>query len=591
MVFETLTSAGANVRWLNSFIDAKSSDKIGLASLEALTFLRKDIDQIGTDLGWPNFYSALAPILHRLISVLAYKAEIIRRWTQSLDGAKHVVGQTNLSPPVNGSVSVGRFDTLYAVIAAGLCIRSINVVETLPEETRTLLADVERLTIYDRMLSIADFSQSQVLYRALRFLFSGKIIGPRRNGPRILILRENEVIREMLAPLWISSSSLELIQPPIFMRIDTNPPSCIPDAERVFEALRHSGNVCDIDAPWKTVASIVSKRIHAASIHWRGISDAASTVTANWANTGRSTVLLSNALSGLPAHALTSHARTAGIPVVLAEHGVSAGLSKMHLPLRPIGEAAHCDRYLVCTENTARFFESDKMFTESHIKTIGLARQTRRIPLRMLQRFLARRKFGAKASERVVLYLGRAVQNNMRILPYSQEDDELYLTEKKIAWEILPRIKGIGIVKLYPTRRYLDPSPMTRSIQPPNQVKIIQWGDFRFLRAGADIIILESPLSTLGWAVATGKPIFYLAQPRFPLMPEVRDAMAQAFFYFDLSDSGWENRLIKALSMDDIDIAKAWDAKALKRCSFLDKFVFGPKDAGRNGAREVIDLA
>jgi hypothetical protein len=152
-------------------------------------------------------------------------------------------------------------------------------------------------------------------------------------------------------------------------------------------------------------------------------------------------------------------------------------------------------------------------------------------------------------------------------------------------------VRGIPVIKLYSTRRYRDPDPMAVGFAAPAPVKTLKAGDFRFLRAGVDVIILESPLSTLGWVMGTGKPVFYLAHPSLPLLPDAEARMMEALFFYDLSKTDWPERLVASLNRPDGEILAEWSAKAAARSQFLESYVFGPQNAGQNGATEVLAAA
>ena len=592
MVIEDLTSQGIPVHWLNRSLDTDLPDQIGHACLAAVDELREHLRKTGADIGWNDLDVAIAfPLLH-LLSALAYKAAVLQAWEAATDGELRAVGHRDMTPGSNGNIGVDRFDTLFAILATRLPKTSVQVIEVAEGARKDLLLDVERLTAYDRLLSLADLSFGQLAYRFLRFVRKGKQTSLKSGGPRVMIMRDNETVREIIPALWAKGASVEMVSP----RAPKSGPGevldHVPPQDIIRKILEKAGQNHGVDLPWDVIADLVAERLQQASRHWKAISETADKTATGWINgSDRPAAILSNAISGLSAQATASHDRAMGLPVVVSEHGVSAGLSYLHEPTRPFGEPAHGDRYLVCSDKASQFYEAEETVAAGSVTPIGLAAQTRGVPLRPIQRYLARKRFGAKFGQRVVLYLGRSVQNNMRFLPYSQEDDELYLTEKAIGHEILPKVRGLGVMKLYPTRRYLDPTPLGHRFESPTPVKTVQWGDFRFLRAGADIIILESPMSTLGWVMGTGKPICYLSQPKFPLLPDAKAAMEKAFFFFDLSDDRWKEKLVETLNLPDADIAQRWNAMKSARQAFLADYVFGPENPGRNGAQAVIDIA
>lgn len=67
--------------------------------------------------------------------------------------------------------------------------------------------------------------------------------------------------------------------------------------------------------------------------------------------------------------------------------------------------------------------------------------------------------------------------------------------------------------------------------------------------------------------------------------------MRESLFFFDLAGKDWPERLVESLNRSDSQIAADWAAMAPARARFLDEYVFGPENAGRNGAEAVIAAA
>ena len=95
--------------------------------------------------------------------------------------------------------------------------------------------------------------------------------------------------------------------------------------------------------------------------------------------------------------------------------------------------------------------------------------------------------------------------------PYSENDTQFVQKTKDIIEHFGKDFPGSKyILKMYPTVRYLETYEFGNYLKQNKNLQIIKNLDFRFIRAAADVLLITSWQSTLGWALGTEKPcIFY----------------------------------------------------------------------------------
>lgn len=587
MLVERLSAAGESVQWADAVLPAGCAQSIGEACLATVIEAEPAIAPIAAALAWPQLAPMTCLSLFQLLAVLSFKRAVVEGFARG-PGRRLVAGRTGLTPVSGGLLQPGRFDELFAALSEGCGAELIHVADG--GEAAGRIVDVNKTSSWDRLLSILDVSPGQVTYRALRYLMRNRRIGFSLSGPRIFVARDNEVIREILPRIVTRGGSIEHLPNAAKSEPGTPEPGVVgPDVLGAALA-RHLARLgVEIDA--RPVAAMAAERLGAASRWWRPIRGAAERSAEAIFAPGLPAAILTNSVNTLSLSALIAAAGKRGVRSVVAEHGVSAGLSSFHEALRRWSEPCLADVYLACSEGTAEFFHAEPALRQKEIVAIGLSRQMRRTPLRLVQRLAARARLGARVGQRVVLYVPRFVQNNMRKGLFWSEDRQLHGIQRAMVDKVLPRVRGVAAIKLYSTQRYVDGDPFWEGFAAAPPVRTLKTGDFRFLRAGCDVIILESPLSTLGWAFGAGKPIVYLADPATPVLPEIRRALEESVIVIDLAAPDWPERLLASVNRPSREIRAEWHAKAAARAAFLELHVFGPKDPGRRGADVVVAMA
>ncbi len=589
-LYEVLKRDGAKVSRLQDGLPSGAPDEIGYAAVRAVKMLEPDLQAVGRELGNVAAMEGTPVTLQRILAGLLYKKALFDVWRSHSSDRQVVVGNTTLTPIQTPDVTIDRFDTLFAVFAARGGANGPEFLDFAGSvDRKALLAEIDRPHWIDRLISLADLSPGQLIFRAIKPLYRGRPIN-KGGRTRVTVFYPNEIIREMLPELLRVGAQISFHSPRKSKPRTGEIPSALPSAQRIGAVLEESLKGLNYVTAGP-VSEIVAERIRDAARFWRdAVEDMdreAERVVTNLAPE----IVLSNSIGGFTGSALVAGLQRRNVKIVLAEHGVSAGLTGMHEGIRALAEPRGADAYLVCSENAAQFFRKGGELGATVMAPIGLSKQTRTVPVAKLQRSLVRRRFNVPRNRRFIMYVTTPFQNTMRMIPHSPEDTEIHDVSSTVANRVLPHVDGIPLVKLYATRRHIDPDPLNDAFPPPPSVQVCKTGDFRYMRAAADVIVVDLPLSTLGWAIGTGKPLIFLLLPRWKLLPGVETALESSIFLIRTDRAGWSDQLKDMLNWDGAALKTAWDEKRSAREVFLDQYIFGPKNAGRNGAEFIARFA
>ena len=590
-VHELLSRENVRVEWLQDGLLPDAPEQIGYAAVRAVDLLQPVLKAIGEELRMPAAIVSISITLQRTIAALLYKKALLDSWRLRTPGQHIVIGCSDLTPSSGPDVTLARFDTLFAVFAKREGEVWPQLLEMPPIiNLSRFYAEIDQGHWLDRVISFADLSRSQLTYRLFHRLCRNRPLGRKNRGPNVTVFFLNEVIREMLPELLRAGARISFHTPrrPKFRAGEA--PSALPSKGRLLEILKEATRELEY-LNVGPVADILAERLHDSSCFWRSAIEDMEKEANSIVSKIAPDIVLSNSTGGFLGECLVASLRQRNIKIVLAEHGVSAGLCGLHESVRPYGEPRGADAYLVCSKNTAEFFECEDVLRPTVMLPIGLPNQTRTVPVGRLQRFLVRRRFSVLPNQRLIIFVTSPFQNTMRLIPHTPEDPEIHEITRAVVHDVLPHVRGVPVVKLYPTRRHLDPDPLSGAFPPPASVNVCKAGDFRYMRAAADIIILDFPLSTLGWAFGSGKPIVFLYHPRWHLLPGIETALASALFLIRTDSSDWIEKLTGILNWDAETLKRTWDAKEDQRRHVLDRYIFGPENPAKSGAEFVVRLA
>lgn len=279
--------------------------------------------------------------------------------------------------------------------------------------------------------------------------------------------------------------------------------------------------------------------------------------------------------------ALAAECHLRGIKVISAQHGHSRGLSKKHSKNRlGIMEEVRSDILLSYDPASAEHAKRNP-YGRAMVASAGLPRSYRAKHKKVLE--------GVGLLDYMYISVGQRSVVGSHMLGFPS-DRAFFNFEQKVLEEVFSSEDRTVLYKNYPSdglsERYLGRG-YARS--KPN----VHYYDGELLvhqLAGhARALICMGPTSTLGWALASGRPVFYLLPPGGMLeLPDFLELLRAAVFVVDLNEDegSWEN-FRNTVYRDFDDILTEWNAKAPARDVFWSTYmcIDGEKGVRNTGKR------
>ncbi len=593
-VFEDLRLKKFPVVWIDEPFDSALVHQSGQIALAAVGSIAEQLLAVEWEMNWPRSRILVAMRVHPLMCTLVYKAKLLEQFLNSTVDQKVIVGTTSVAPLEPATLGIGRYDTLFAIFAARLDDSSVKIIEH-KADSGSLAQLSDRPTLMTRLVSFANLTPSLVIWRLWKVLGHPSLkLGLSRR--HIIIDGDSEALREMFPKLLSSGAKISYLRKYRSYRSRFNPGSPPPSidpaklGEAICRCLCNNGISRIADA----ASEIAVSRIVAFYGYLSEIQKSGDAVYEEAVVSPQDTLLLAGNAGSLVSHAAGARLVRKGGKTALSQHGASAGMSRYHGYFEHISEARTADYYLVNAPAAANLYNNavdPKGWSEQENASleIGLPKETREIPARTFQRALTRRWLGVPSAERVVMAVIGTYQNNMVYQPGMPNDRTAHEWYMTLANDVLPKVNGKPILKLYSTYRFVDPDPLEGLRKAPAPVVTIKDGDFRFMRAAADIVIFDSSLSTIGWAFGTGRPLVYLYNPAFQLFDETKIMLEDAVFFVDTSKTGWTEALLSILNQSADELVKRWDKKRQGRDRFIERFIATDKSP-HTSAAEVLDI-
>jgi len=313
-----------------------------------------------------------------------------------------------------------------------------------------------------------------------------------------------------------------------------------------------------------------------------------------FAGAGRRKALLTSGFYGPLAGQLHALCTARGVTLVDFEHGATTGLAHTSERRIAVSEATTCDALMVSSEAAAQSFSRAHRNGRPQIDIVGLADQTRRMFRRPVQRRWARRRLGLRGGECAVMHVSTLLYGgNIRPGDDSPIESFVFDTERRLLTEVYGRVGKTVLFKPYPAQRFLHHAEYDELFDLPANVRMIEWADFRYVRAAADMIVTTANSSTIGWCVGAGVPLIHLGSSSVHALVDdrLRARFAEAFLCIDLDRVDWPDRLGELLARDRGEIERDWDAKANPRRALVREAISGPTGStGRRAAAMVARL-
>jgi len=609
-LLEKLPMMKQQVVSLESFVSQKEINELGVFCIHlSLDLADLLVKCIGDHSLTPHVKVSFLYYLRRTLFPLIYKSVILNRWIGyvSEQGTKNVIIGVKKRLHNKKKVDFDRFDNLYAQI--GKCIdlsSDFDVVEIESgiddKDTRLRMMRVGR-SGREKLLSLVNANLPILVHRFWkRLLHSRKIKLPftKKNGISILIIDECELLEETFLFLLLGGGSVSKLKG---LNDEGWEKQCDIQRELSYDrladlfycCLNRYSNVKDwIKARMLNALAIlfhpmlIQKMNQVLNVvSWLEGNSAEMKMVKELARE-RSLCVVTSGISHVDRMVICGFLREMGVPVFTFEHGLTYGLSMMteywgdrdsmcvgsgRISYTPIAEKFHQK----CCNGVGKGVVS------------GMPKINERVRWKFIQKAIGNRILKFPDKRRTVVYIANLYFNNFIYSPGCCSDTWYHQFKRKVVFEILGESDYNCIIKLYPTFRYRDPDPFGRLITLPSNVKAVQFIEFRYLRAIGDIMICDSPQSTLGWVWSARVPVIYLDLPSNPLLPHVAKAFDDAIFRIDCSKLDWVEKARYLLTLPYGKLLSKWKEKETMRERVEKEYIIGPPgNAGMRAAKFIF---
>jgi len=278
--------------------------------------------------------------------------------------------------------------------------------------------------------------------------------------------------------------------------------------------------------------------------------------------------------------------------IINFEHGLTTGLSMRNKYFMNFSEATNCDYMFVANKLAKKDYESHITKNIGKIYDIGIPLQVQTIPYRFIQRFINRSSFNIKRNEICICHVSTLLLNgSMRYGPHTAIDHQVISFNKSIINNVYNKLKDKKVIfKDYPSKRFVF-QPTLKERSGSNNIIFEENGDWRYIRAAADVIVTMSPTSTLTWCIGANVPIVWINLPWAKLRHKwLNEKFKKAFFYFDATNVNWTNDLHNFLSLSKNEINTIWNEKKKERKILIKEYLYGSNNAAEKASNIIKEI-
>lgn len=308
----------------------------------------------------------------------------------------------------------------------------------------------------------------------------------------------------------------------------------------------------------------------------------------NFGSTNEKNFILTAGFYGPIASQVNFICKKYNIDLIGFEHGLSTGISHSHSIDYDSLESNMFDLFLVCNLAAKNEYKKAK---SNIISVIGEANQKTSINLKLLQRYIVKKRLNIKIKNNTIIHVsGMIFPGNLKGTIDSPNDHYAYKREKKLLTEVYNSVNKNVVYKTYPSNRMIYQPQYSDIYNLKENILIPEFMDFRYIRTLADIIVTDSNQSTLSWCLMKNIPLVYLkSNEAYRLLnKEVELLFEKSFFVIDIDILSWEKNLINLLNKPIDDLRIKWKKKYFYRKKLISNFLLGPKSiTGQNASSEI----
>ena len=162
----------------------------------------------------------------------------------------------------------------------------------------------------------------------------------------------------------------------------------------------------------------------------------------------------------------------------------------------------------------------------------------------------------------------------MGIQTLSWSDVKKADVEISIIENILSRIDDKCIYKAYPVESNLENELIENKVKKyKNLIYTDISYDLNIIKNHSDVLITSRATSTLGWCLASGKPVIFINyNDHYSVTDEFKVDALNSFFYFEFNEKNFNKKILNLLNKSIEEIISEWDLMKDKREILWEKY-------------------
>lgn len=417
------------------------------------------------------------------------------------------------------------------------------------------------------------------LYRS--FLKLWQYIPSSFSKKNILILNENELLKETVCHLMLRGFSAKIIKKPVGKRntISSKEKNSI---KKIIGSLLKK-RILSIAKPQalNPILKIFYKEIFKEIEDYKSTVNYWSSLIDKYKKRNSKLLFLTNYPKGGGIYSLAKVCDRKKVSFFSFQHGLSREILAAHDNYQVNFENNVTKQLFAFNKTSERISIKNPFNTGKHnVKSVGLPKD-----------FFLTRKIKTAFKPRPILFVSTALYAGyFQDRTFPQTDIEIAKREKKILEDVLNRVPHPVDYKPYPAIRYADPDPVLKIIPKLQNIHITgAHTDLRYLLHKYRIIITSRATSTISWCMMSEKPmVFVETGDGYALRKSVKEGFKKSLFYFEEKKRDFHKDILQFLSQPIEKIEKRWKEKESARIDLINNFFSTPQvGAGYRAANEI----
>jgi len=280
-------------------------------------------------------------------------------------------------------------------------------------------------------------------------------------------------------------------------------------------------------------------------------------------------IILANSLASPNLTALSKICNDMSIPVVTAQHGITAEINSLHSCFTPVYESNYSNLFFAYNVMSKKVSDSS-YYRKGDSFISGISSRHLRVKDNNIK--------PKNISNPSLVYVSNNLYTgNMNGVANWLTDLEQCENEIEIVTNVLSKLSYSVTYKTYPeeNRRYPDPDPVFTELNKFDSIKVLdEKVDMRFLLSNYDLIMSTTASSTLAWLILTEKPFIYIYRSSHaPLNKEAYLEFSKSVFLFNADNDGYLDEILSFLSQPYEKIILQWLEMRQHRKSMIQKYV------------------